>query len=137
MIFLFSLIPTLIVKRVNKKKNAIETFLVSLLIFNICTRKNDAIPKDSTAVTFHSTVQSFKHRSRCFDIIGGHVLFFQRWTHCLISVIKVPDMQSYQSEHNMLLNFPRCLSILVLQTSKTDNSTLDIDAIHNLKLIKT
>jgi hypothetical protein len=46
-------------------------------------------------------------------------------------------MQTYQSEHNMLLNFRRCLSILVLQTSKTDNSTLDIDAIHNLKLIKT
>jgi hypothetical protein len=128
---------TLIVKRVNKKKNAFEIFLVSLLIFNICTRKNDAIPKDSTAVTFHSTVQSFKHRSRCFGIIGGHVLFFQRWTHCLISVIKVPDMQTYQSEHNMLLNFPRCLSILLLQTSKIDNNALDIDAIHNLKLVKT
>jgi hypothetical protein len=84
------------------------------------------------------TVQLFKHRSRCFGIIGGHVLSFQRWTHCLISLIKVPDMQTYQSEHNMLLNLLRCLSILVLQTSsKTDNSTLDIDAIHNLKLVKT
>jgi hypothetical protein len=28
----------------------------------------------------------------------------------------------------MLLNFPQCLSILLLQTSKTDNSALDIDA---------
>jgi hypothetical protein len=30
----------------------------------------------------------------------------------------------------MLLNFPRYLSIL--QTSKTDNNALDIDAINNL-----
>jgi hypothetical protein len=37
----------------------------------------------------------------------------------------------------MLLNFPRCLSILLLQTSKTDNNALDIDAIYNLKLRKT
>jgi hypothetical protein len=29
------------------------------------------------------------------------------------------------------------LSILLLQTSKTDNNVLDIDAIYNLKLIKT
>jgi hypothetical protein len=34
----------------------------------------------------------------------------------------------------MLLNFPRCLIILLLQTSKTDNNALDIDAIYNLKL---
>jgi hypothetical protein len=34
----------------------------------------------------------------------------------------------------MLLNFPRCLSILLLQTSKPDNNALDIDAIYNLKL---
>jgi hypothetical protein len=35
---------------------------------------------------------------------------------------------------NMLLNFQRCLSILLLQTSKADNNALDIDAIYNLKL---
>jgi hypothetical protein len=38
---------------------------------------------------------------------------------------------------NMLLNFPRCLSILLLQTSKTDKNALDIEAIYNLKLRKT
>jgi hypothetical protein len=37
----------------------------------------------------------------------------------------------------MLLNFPRCLSILLLQTSKTDNNGLDIDAVYNLKLRQT
>jgi hypothetical protein len=37
----------------------------------------------------------------------------------------------------MLLNFPQCLSMLLLQTSKTDNNALDIDAIYNLKLRKT
>jgi hypothetical protein len=57
--------------------------------------------------------------------------------YCLISVIKVPAMRTYQNEHNMLLNFPRCLSILLLQTSKTNNHALDIDAIYNLKLRKT
>jgi hypothetical protein len=46
-------------------------------------------------------------------------------------------MWTYQNEHNMLLNFVRCLSILLLQTSKTDNNALDIDAIYNLKLRKT
>jgi hypothetical protein len=50
---------------------------------------------------------------------------------------KVPDMRTYQNEHNMLLNFLRCLSVLLLQTSKTDNSALDIEAIYNLKLRKT
>jgi hypothetical protein len=45
-------------------------------------------------------------------------------------------MRTYQNEHNMLLNFPRCLSILLLQTSKTDNNALDIDAIYNLKFRK-
>jgi hypothetical protein len=45
-------------------------------------------------------------------------------------------MRTYQNEYNMLLNFPRCLSILLLQTSKTDNNALDIDAIYNLKLRK-
>jgi hypothetical protein len=34
----------------------------------------------------------------------------------------MPDMRTYQNEHNMLLNFPRYLSILLLQTSKTDNN---------------
>jgi hypothetical protein len=48
-----------------------------------------------------------------------------------------PDMQPYQSEHNMLLNFPRCVSILLLQTSKTENNALEIDALYNLKLRKT
>jgi hypothetical protein len=42
-------------------------------------------------------------------------------------------MRTYQSEHNMLLNFPRCLSILLLEISKTDNDALDIDATYNLK----
>jgi hypothetical protein len=42
-------------------------------------------------------------------------------------------MWTYQNEHDMLLNFPRCLSILLLQTSKTDNNVLDIDTIYNLK----
>jgi hypothetical protein len=46
-------------------------------------------------------------------------------------------MRIYQNEHNMLLNFPRCLSILLLQTSKTDNNALDIDATYNLRLRKT
>jgi hypothetical protein len=54
-------------------------------------------------------------------------------------------MRTYQNEHmyillcvcTMLLNFPRCLSILLLQTGKTDNNTLDIDAVYNLKLRKT
>jgi hypothetical protein len=46
-----------------------------------------------------------------------------------------PDMRTYQNEH-IMLNFPRCLSVLLLQTSKTDNNALDIDAIYNLKLRK-
>jgi hypothetical protein len=50
---------------------------------------------------------------------------------------QVLDMRTYQNEPNMLLNFPRCLSILLLQTSKTDNNALDIYAIYNLKLRKT
>jgi hypothetical protein len=43
-------------------------------------------------------------------------------------------MRTYQNEHNILLNFPQCLSILLLQASETDNNALDIDAIYNLKL---
>jgi hypothetical protein len=65
----------------------------------------------------------------------GHDFFFHV-EHTLISATKVPDMRTYQNEHNMLLNFLRCLSILLLQTSKTDNNALDIDAIYNLKLRK-
>jgi hypothetical protein len=53
----------------------------------------------------------------------------QRWPHCLI--------QQHGGRTTMLLNFPRRLSILLLQTSKTDNNALDIDAIYNLKLRKT
>jgi hypothetical protein len=49
----------------------------------------------------------------------------------------VADMRTYQNEHNMLLNCPQCLSILLLQTDKTDNNALDIDAVYNLKLRKT
>jgi hypothetical protein len=45
-------------------------------------------------------------------------------------------MWTYQNEHNMLLNFPGFLSILLLQTSKTDNNALVIDAIYNHKLKK-
>jgi hypothetical protein len=47
----------------------------------------------------------------------------------MISVTKVPDTRIYQNEHNMLLNFQRCLAIRLLQTSKTDNNALDVDAI--------
>jgi hypothetical protein len=47
------------------------------------------------------------------------------------------DTLFYQNKHNMLLNFLRCVSTLVLQTTKTDNSALDIVAIYNLKLRKT
>jgi hypothetical protein len=43
-------------------------------------------------------------------------------------------MRTYQNEHNMVLNFPRCL---LLQTSKADNNAPDVDAIYNLKFIKT
>jgi hypothetical protein len=75
-----------------------------------------------------------KHRLRCFGIIGGHDLFFL--TLDTLSVNKVPDMRTYQNGHNMLLTFPRCLNILLLQTSKTDIA-LDIDAIYNLKLRKS
>jgi hypothetical protein len=64
------------------------------------------------------------------------MIYFFNVGHCLISVTKVPDMRTYQNEHNMLLNWPQCLSILV-QTSKTDNNALDIDVIYNLKLRKT
>jgi hypothetical protein len=66
----------------------------------------------------------------------GGILFLLRWTHCLNSVTKMPDMRTHQNEHKMLLSSPRCLSILQLQTSKTDNNALDIDAIYNLKLRK-
>jgi hypothetical protein len=43
----------------------------------------------------------------------------------------MPAMQTYQNEHNMLLNFPRCKNtpILLLQISKTDSNALDIAAI--------
>jgi hypothetical protein len=68
-------------------------------------------------------------------IWGGYDFFLTLDT--LISVTKVPSMRTYQNEHNMLLNFPQCLSILLLQTSKTDNNALDTDAIYNLKLRKT
>jgi hypothetical protein len=40
----------------------------------------------------------------------------------------------HQNEHNMLLNFTGCLSILLLRAIKTDNNALDIDAVYNLKL---
>jgi hypothetical protein len=53
------------------------------------------------------------------------------------TVTKLPDVRTYQNEHNMLLNLPRCLSILLLQISKTDNIALDIGAVYNLKLRKT
>jgi hypothetical protein len=47
------------------------------------------------------------------------------------------DFRHIKMNINILLNFPRSLSILLLQTSKTDNNALDIDAIYNLKLGKT
>jgi hypothetical protein len=52
------------------------------------------------------------------------------------TVTKMPDMRTHQNEHNMV-NLTRCPSILLLQTSKTDNNALDIDVICNLKLSKT
>jgi hypothetical protein len=45
----------------------------------------------------------------------------------------MPDMQTYQNDHNMLVNFPRCLSILLLQTSKTDNNALLFIVTSNLE----
>jgi hypothetical protein len=45
----------------------------------------------------------------------------------------MPNRRIYQNENNMLLNFPRCLSILLLQK---DNNALDIDAIYNPNLEK-
>jgi hypothetical protein len=45
-------------------------------------------------------------------------------------------MRTYQNEHNMLVNFPRCLRILLLQTSKSDNNAPDIDAILTSNLEK-
>jgi hypothetical protein len=45
-------------------------------------------------------------------------------------------MRTYQNEHNMLLNFPRCLSILLLQTSKTDNNALDMTLFITSNLVK-
>jgi hypothetical protein len=68
--------------------------------------------------------------------MGSHDLFFFLTLDTLFD-FQVLDMRTYQNEPNMLLNFPRCLSILLLQTSKTDNNALDIYAIYNLKLRKT
>jgi hypothetical protein len=62
------------------------------------------------------------------------MIYFFKVGPCFISVNKVRDMRTYQIEDNMLPNLPRCLSLLLLQTSKTDNNALDIDAIYNLKL---
>jgi hypothetical protein len=58
-------------------------------------------------------------------------------SYILQQSLKVPDILTYQNKHNMLLNFPRCLSIFLLQNSKSGNNALDIDAIYNLKLRKT
>jgi hypothetical protein len=66
-------------------------------------------------------IKLHKHRSRCFGITGANDIFF-----LTLDIL-----------FDMLLNFPRYLSILLLQTSKTDNNALDIDAIYNLKLRKT
>jgi hypothetical protein len=65
------------------------------------------------------------------------MIYFFNVGHTVRSVTKVPDLRTCQNEHNMLLNFPQCLSILPLQTSKTGNNALDILAIYNLKLRKT
>jgi hypothetical protein len=61
------------------------------------------------------------------------MIYFFNVGHTLISVTKVSDMRTSQNEHNMLVNFPRCPTILLLQTSKTDNNALNIDVIYNLK----
>jgi hypothetical protein len=48
-------------------------------------------------------------------------------------------MRTYQNEHNNVAEFSAIsltILILLLQTSKTDNNALDIDAIYNLKLKK-
>jgi hypothetical protein len=56
-------------------------------------------------------------------------------TTYLISVTKVLTCGPIKMNITLLLNFPLFLSILLLQTSKTDNNALDIDAIYNLKLL--
>jgi hypothetical protein len=64
----------------------------------------------------------------------GHDLFFNVGHTVWFPSLKY--MRTYQNEHDMLLNFPRCLCILLLETSKTDNNALDFEAIYNLKLRK-
>jgi hypothetical protein len=41
------------------------------------------------------------------------MIYFFNVGHTLISVTKVPDTWTYQNGHNMLLNFPQCLSIRI------------------------
>jgi hypothetical protein len=50
-------------------------------------------------------------------------------------VLAQREAMIYFSNVGHTAEFPRCLSILLLQTSKTDNNALDIDAISNLKKI--
>jgi hypothetical protein len=75
-----------------------------------------------------------KHRSRRFDLMRGHDLFFN--VGCIVLFLSLKCLTCGQNKHNILLNFPQCLSILLLQTIKTENNALDIDAIYNLKLKK-
>jgi hypothetical protein len=59
--------------------------------------------------------------------MGGHDLFFLSLDTLFdLRYLCMPDMWTYKNELNniMLLNFPRCLSILLLQTSKIDNNAL-------------
>jgi hypothetical protein len=70
---------------------------------------------------------STKHRSRCFDITEKQchaVLNFFNVGH---TVLKVPDKGTYQNEHNMLLNFPRCLNI---QYSSIANYIVKLTTMH-------
>jgi hypothetical protein len=70
--------------------------------------------------------------------MGAHDFFFLNDGYTVwFPSLKCLTCGPTKMNKNMLLNFPRCLSILLLQTSKTNNNALDIDAIYNLKLRKT
>jgi hypothetical protein len=67
-------------------------------------------------------------------LMGGQDLFFN-----VGHTVWFPSLKCLTcgSINNLFLTFPRYLSILLLQTGKTDNNALDIDAIYNLKFRKT
>jgi hypothetical protein len=78
-----------------------------------------------------------KHRSHCFGIMGSHELFFNVGHTVSFPSLKCLTCGAIKMNITiMLLNLVRCLNILLLQTTKTDNNAPDIDAIYNLKLRK-